>query len=68
MVLIVLVAIMRLTIMRKAPIPTAGGGIVIAIGIFGLAALQRIPGLAALLSEPLVLLLSVIWLFTGVLI
>ncbi|WP_232210403.1 hypothetical protein [Nitrococcus mobilis] len=59
---------MRLTIMRKAPIPTAGGGIVIAIGIFGLAALQRIPGLAALLSEPLVLLLSVIWLFTGVLI
>ncbi|MCO6441600.1 MAG: hypothetical protein J5I81_11035 [Nitrococcus mobilis] len=64
-ILIVLAAVVRLTIMHNRPTPTAGGGIVMAIGIFGLAALQRIPALAAFLNEPLALLLSVIWLFTG---
>lgn len=65
LILIVLAAVVRLTIMRKRPTPTAGGGIVMAIGIFGLAALQRIPGAAELLNEPLALMLSVIWLFTA---
>ena len=65
LILIVLAAVVRLTIMRKTPTPTAGGGIVMAIGIFGLAALQRIPGWAETLNEPLALMLSVIWLFTA---
>ncbi|HET8700166.1 MAG TPA: hypothetical protein VFL97_00660 [Nitrococcus sp.] len=58
-------AIVRFTIMRKKPTPTAGGAMVMAIGIFGLAALQRIPVLASLFSEALALLLFVIWLFTA---
>ncbi|MDN5869688.1 MAG: hypothetical protein L0H73_03035 [Nitrococcus sp.] len=65
LILIVCAAIVRRTIMRKVPTPTAGGAIVMAIGIFGLAALQRIPWLASSLSEPLALVLSVIWLFTA---
>lgn len=66
LILIVCAAVVRLTIVHNKPVPTAGGGIVMAIGIFGLAALQRIPVLASLFSEPLALLLSVIWLFTAV--
>lgn len=65
LILIVCAAIVRLTIMRKRPTPTAGGAMVMAIGIFGLAALQRIPVLASLFSESLALLLFVIWLFTA---
>ncbi|MDN5849030.1 MAG: hypothetical protein L0H63_05240 [Nitrococcus sp.] len=65
LILIVCAAIVRLTVMRKVPTPTAGGAIVMAIGIFGLAAMQRIPWLASFLSEPLALVLSVIWLFTA---
>lgn len=66
LILIVFAAVVRFTMMHNKPTPTAGGGIVMAIGIFGLAALQRIPGISSLLSEPLALLLSVIWLFTAV--
>lgn len=44
---------LRAALLRPGPSPTASGAIVMAIGIFGLAALQRIPGFAEWLTQPL---------------
>ena len=44
---------LRLTVLRPGPSATAAGAIVMAIGIFGLAALQQIPALHVWLTRPL---------------
>lgn len=63
LILLALAAFVRMTLMRTSPSATAGGSIVMAIGIFGQAALQRIPFLPTLVSEILALSLGIIWLF-----
>ncbi|HET6630626.1 MAG TPA: hypothetical protein VFG91_12695 [Woeseiaceae bacterium] len=48
---------------RFRPAPTAAGSIVMAVGIFGLAELQQMSGIQALVTRPLALGLLVLWLF-----
>ena len=51
----------RVTLLRRRAVPVAAPAAVMAIGIFGVAAMQQIPVLSRELSEPLAVLLLVLW-------
>ena len=51
----------RVTLLRGRAAPVAAPASVMAIGIFGLAAMQHIPVLSPILIQPLAILLLVVW-------
>jgi hypothetical protein len=51
----------RHTLLRATPSPTPAGAIVMAIGIFGLASVQRIPAIPTSVLQPFAIGLLVIW-------
>lgn len=53
--------IARRTLLRPAPSPTAAGAIVMAAGIFGLAAFQKIPAIPPSAMQPFAIGLLVVW-------
>ncbi len=66
LLLIVAVAwVARHTLLRATPSPTAAGAIIMAIGIFGLASLPRIPAIPASTLQPFAIGLLVVWGFIG---
>jgi hypothetical protein len=56
-----LAVVARPLFVRVAVVPAAAGAVVMAVGIFGLAALQQMPSAKAMLTQPLAIALLVVW-------